>query len=209
MADNDEDWGRSRRLGAEDWEWSSTGRVLGGQTIERSGDAVCGLHRTQGDEERGFLSSASKPRSTVSPGLASKLVATVLVVWLQNHSINFPSLGLKISSYGLVIWPIKLSWQFLGLGLKTKWDMVCRLHHKTDGRMKTARDARWDLVACFAWKWVWLGFPSLASRLTAVRHGWCTWHHRGGCVEMKPKTDGSMRWVASYSSTPTLSFSLY
>jgi hypothetical protein len=32
-----------------------TGRVLGGQAIERSGGTVCGLHRTRGDEERGFL----------------------------------------------------------------------------------------------------------------------------------------------------------
>jgi hypothetical protein len=31
------------------------GRVLGGRTIERSGDAVCGLHRAHGDEEREFL----------------------------------------------------------------------------------------------------------------------------------------------------------
>jgi hypothetical protein len=32
-----------------------TGRVLGGWTIERSGDAVCGLHRARGDEKRKFL----------------------------------------------------------------------------------------------------------------------------------------------------------
>jgi hypothetical protein len=32
-----------------------TGRVLGGQAIERSGDAVCGLHRARGDEKRGFF----------------------------------------------------------------------------------------------------------------------------------------------------------
>jgi hypothetical protein len=32
-----------------------TGRVLGGRTIERSGGAMCGLHRARGDEERGFL----------------------------------------------------------------------------------------------------------------------------------------------------------
>jgi hypothetical protein len=32
-----------------------TGQVLGGQAIERSGGAVCGLHRARGDEERGFL----------------------------------------------------------------------------------------------------------------------------------------------------------
>jgi hypothetical protein len=31
-----------------------TGRVLGGRTIERSGDAVCGLHCARRDEERGF-----------------------------------------------------------------------------------------------------------------------------------------------------------
>ncbi len=32
-----------------------TGRVLDGRAIERSGGAVCGLHRARGDEERGFL----------------------------------------------------------------------------------------------------------------------------------------------------------
>jgi hypothetical protein len=32
-----------------------TGRVLSGQTIGRSGDAVCSLHRALGDEKRGFL----------------------------------------------------------------------------------------------------------------------------------------------------------
>jgi hypothetical protein len=32
-----------------------TGRVLSGRVIERSGGAVCGLHRARGDEEGGFL----------------------------------------------------------------------------------------------------------------------------------------------------------
>jgi hypothetical protein len=32
-----------------------TGRILDGRVIERSGGAVCGLHRAHGDEERGFL----------------------------------------------------------------------------------------------------------------------------------------------------------
>jgi hypothetical protein len=32
-----------------------TGRVLGGRAIERSGGTVCGLHRTCGDDECGFL----------------------------------------------------------------------------------------------------------------------------------------------------------
>jgi hypothetical protein len=32
-----------------------TDRVLGGQAIERSGEVVCGLHRTHGDKVHGFL----------------------------------------------------------------------------------------------------------------------------------------------------------
>jgi hypothetical protein len=32
-----------------------TGQTLGGQTIERSGDTVCGLYRAHEDEKRGFL----------------------------------------------------------------------------------------------------------------------------------------------------------
>jgi hypothetical protein len=36
-------------------EDSCTGRVLGGQTIGRSGDTVCGLHYACEDEERRFL----------------------------------------------------------------------------------------------------------------------------------------------------------
>jgi hypothetical protein len=55
MVGNDENYGRSRRPGAENREWSSTSRVLSGRMIKRSGDAVCGLQRAQGDEKRGFL----------------------------------------------------------------------------------------------------------------------------------------------------------
>jgi hypothetical protein len=57
MVGSDDDCGRSRRPGAVDWGWgwSSTGRVLGARAIEKSGDAVCGLHRACGDEECEFL----------------------------------------------------------------------------------------------------------------------------------------------------------
>jgi hypothetical protein len=55
MTGSDKDQGRSRRLDVEDQGWSSTGRVLGGRTIERSDDVVCGLHRARGDEECEFL----------------------------------------------------------------------------------------------------------------------------------------------------------
>jgi hypothetical protein len=44
----DEDRGRSRRPGAENHGWSSTGRVLGGRAIGRSGDVVCVEHRFLG-----------------------------------------------------------------------------------------------------------------------------------------------------------------
>jgi hypothetical protein len=54
MACSNEDRGKSRRPGAEDWD-GRTGRVLGGQLIERSGGAVCDLHRARGGKERGFL----------------------------------------------------------------------------------------------------------------------------------------------------------
>jgi hypothetical protein len=44
MADSNEDRDRSRRLSAEDRGWSTTGRILGGRMIKRSGDTVCGMY---------------------------------------------------------------------------------------------------------------------------------------------------------------------
>jgi hypothetical protein len=54
MTISDDDHGRSRRPDVEDRD-DRTGWVLGGRMISRSGDAVCGLHRAHGDEEREFL----------------------------------------------------------------------------------------------------------------------------------------------------------
>jgi hypothetical protein len=64
MAGSDEDLGRSSRPDVEDRDkpdvedrgWSSTGHVLDGLMIRRSGDAMCVLQCAQGDEEHGFLS---------------------------------------------------------------------------------------------------------------------------------------------------------
>jgi hypothetical protein len=108
-----------------------------------------------------FSGLASKPVETVSPGLASKPVVGFLVEPQNQGGGGFPSLGLKTGSFGLVIWASKSLRQFLGLGLKTKWASVCRLRRKIDGG-RSARDTRRDLAACFVWKQVWLGFPSLA-----------------------------------------------
>jgi hypothetical protein len=54
MACSNEDRGRSRRPDVENWGWSHR---LGTQWlgIERSGGAMCGLHRGHEDEEREFL----------------------------------------------------------------------------------------------------------------------------------------------------------
>jgi hypothetical protein len=49
--------------------------------IEMSSDTVCGLYHAQGDEERVFHALASKPRSTISPDLTLKSVASGFPVW--------------------------------------------------------------------------------------------------------------------------------
>jgi hypothetical protein len=96
---------------------------------------------------------ASKPAATVSSGLASKLVAMVspglaskpavgFLVEPQNQGGGgFIGLGLKTGSFGLVIWASKSPRWFLGLGLKTKWALVYRLRHKTNGG-RSAQDTR-------------------------------------------------------------------
>jgi hypothetical protein len=103
-----------------------------------------------------FFSSASKLVATVSPDLASSF----LVEPQNDGGGGFPGLGLKAGCSGLVICASKSPRRFLGLGLKTKRASVCRLHHKTDGGRSTCDTCR-DLAAYFAWKQVWLGFPSL------------------------------------------------
>jgi hypothetical protein len=77
------------------------------------------------------LDLTSKRVVMVSPGLASKPVAT-----------DFFSLYLKIGSYGLVICDSKSPEWFLNLCLKIKWTTGCRLRHKIDGRMKTVWGTR-------------------------------------------------------------------
>jgi hypothetical protein len=86
--------------------------------------------KTSGD---GFLKFGLKTVATVSPGLASKPVVGLLVEPQNQGGGGFPGLGLKTGSFGLVIWALNSPRRFLGLGLKTKWSLVCRLCHKTDG----------------------------------------------------------------------------
>jgi hypothetical protein len=81
MAGSDGDRGRSRRPGAEDQRWLSIGRVPSGRMIERSGDAVCGLHRAQGDEEHEFLGLALKARSTICQWFSLKITGSGFLDW--------------------------------------------------------------------------------------------------------------------------------
>jgi hypothetical protein len=81
---------------------------------------------------------------------------------------GFFGLCFKTNSYGLVICASKSPRRFLGLDLKIKQTLVCRLRHKTDGRV-TPWDTCQDLPACFAWKQVFIGFLNLASRLAEAR----------------------------------------
>jgi hypothetical protein len=53
------------------------GHVLNGWVIKRSGDTMCGLHHAREDEEHRFLSSASKPMSTVCQWFGLKTTETV------------------------------------------------------------------------------------------------------------------------------------
>jgi hypothetical protein len=103
-----------------------------------------------------FGGLASKPTATVFDGLASKPAVTIFRFGPQNRQMRFGDLASK-----------SLRW-FLCLGLKTNQATVYRLSHKTDGRAM-AWDTRRDLAACFVWKQVGLGFPSLASRLAEAR----------------------------------------
>jgi hypothetical protein len=109
-----------------------TGRVLDGRAIGRLGDAICGLHRAQGDKKRGFLGWANQDRrfvsglaskplgwfvsglaskplgwfspllpqpvATISPGLASKSVATISRFGHRKRQLRFSYLCLKITT---------------------------------------------------------------------------------------------------------------
>jgi hypothetical protein len=105
-----------------------------------------------------FSSLASKLVATVSPSLASKTSDGFLVEPQNQGGGGFPGLGLKTGIFGLVIWSSKSLRWFLSFGLKTKQALVYWLRHKSN-RGRLAWDTHRNLVACFAWKQVWLGFP--------------------------------------------------
>jgi hypothetical protein len=121
-----------------------TCQILGGWVIERSVGVVCGLHRARGDEERGFLGLASKPRSTVYDSLASKAAATVsgglaskLTTTISGGLASKPAATISIGFASKPVMGFLVEPQnqggggFPGLGLKTG---SFGLGHKTDMR---------------------------------------------------------------------------
>jgi hypothetical protein len=107
-----------------------------------------------------FYNLASKLVATASHGLASKPVVGFLVEPQNQGGGGFFGLGLKTDNFGLVIWDSKSPRRFLDLDIKTKWASVYQLRHKTK-RGRSAWDIHRDLVACFTWKQICLGFFSL------------------------------------------------
>jgi hypothetical protein len=66
-----------------------TGRILGGRTIRRSDDVVCGLHHARENNERGFLVEAQNQGRQFVTGLASKPLGRFSPVCTQNRWRRF------------------------------------------------------------------------------------------------------------------------
>jgi hypothetical protein len=107
MVGSNENHGRSRRPGVDDRGWSSTGQVLGGQTIERSADAVCGLHCTQGDQERRFLGLASKLGSTVCQWFGLKTTGMGFLIWVSKPAATVWGFEPQNHRDGFLVWASK------------------------------------------------------------------------------------------------------
>jgi hypothetical protein len=87
-----------------------TAWVLSGRMIRRSADAVCGLHRTHGDDERGFVDLASKPRSTICHWFGLKTTGTVFSDLASKPVVMvFSGLDSKPMDSGFSVWASKLA----------------------------------------------------------------------------------------------------
>jgi hypothetical protein len=115
----------------------------------------------------------------------------------QNRQLWFGGLGLKITATVSLFRPQNHVGYDLSVAPQNRWE-------DEDGVGHASRSS-----GLLHWKQVGLGFSNLTSRLVEAQHRWCTWHHRRGCVELKLKTDGSMRQVTSDPSMQTLPFLLY
>jgi hypothetical protein len=177
---SDEDHSRSRRPGAEDQRWSHRldTRWPGDRKVEcyRVRSALCTWRR---EAQVSWLSLKTKvdglsvvwpqkPLGWFSPvcpqnrwrqflGWASKpMWWRVSRFGPQNWQLRFVDLGLKITAMIFLFEPQNQAYFGLSVALQNQLEDA------------TTWDTRRDLVAYFAWKQVWLGFPSLALRLVDV-----------------------------------------
>jgi hypothetical protein len=138
MADNNENRGRSRRLGVEERGWPGTSWILGGRTIGGSGYAMCDPHRTRGgDKKRGFSGLASKLVATICLWFGHITTTTISWFWPQNQDWRFDVLALKITT--TVPWSGPQNQVGRGLSVcasKPSGKRFVGLRLKTDDRMK-------------------------------------------------------------------------
>jgi hypothetical protein len=154
-----------------------TGPILGGRAIKRLVDAVCDLHRAQGDEEHEFFGSTSKSRSTVCQWFVIKTTGTI------SNGLTTKLRWWRVFRFGTQNRQLRFS----DLGLKTNQAMLCQLWHKTDGRVMVW-DTRRDLAVEASQARVFQsGLKTDGGVTTRGARGSIT-----DCVEIKSKTDVSM-----------------
>jgi hypothetical protein len=135
-------WRTAMSIVAEVWDLvqrtknSRTCWVLGGQTIERSGDTMCDLHRACEDDKRRFLGWASKPSSMVCQWFGLKTTGTVCQCFgLKTNGTVFSSFTSKLAataSPGLaskpmvdfLVWPQNHGQRFLSVWPQNRWWLV-------------------------------------------------------------------------------------
>jgi hypothetical protein len=165
-------------------------RVLSGQTIERSNDAVCSLHCACGDEECEFLGWASKPRSTVCQwfdlntigtlfsGLASKPEVEGFSVWASKPVAMVWWFGPQNYRDGLLVWALKPSGQwFVGCASKPAGGCDGAGHAlRYSGFLRVeanqVRISQFASKLTDAWRWVVHMASSQRLRRGQVEDGW-------------------------------------
>jgi hypothetical protein len=139
----------------------------------------------------------SKPLGRFSPACPQNLWRRVTRFGAQNRQLQFGDLSFKITV--MVSWFVPQNQAGFGLSVapQNRW--------REDGAGHASRSVGLlHLEASHA-------RVSQSSLKTGrgKTAGWYTRHHRGGCVGIKLKMDGSMRRAASDPATLTLSFSMY
>jgi hypothetical protein len=128
---------------------------------------MCGLHRAQGDEDRGFF---------VEPQNQGRHVSQFRP---QNLQLRFGDLDLKITA--TVSWFVPQNQAGYDLSVAQQ----NRREEDDAGHMSRSSDL-------FRLEASRVRVFQFASKLAEAQRQVVTWHHRGDCVELKLKMDMSM-----------------